>query len=586
MRFTLEHVVCLETLTALDQFQHIDQDLLSGILDEAGRFVADVIAPLARVGDTVGSAHNSDGTVTTPPGYKEACRQFVEAGWPASAFPEAIGGGGLPWTIGSAIQEMAVSADMAFSLRTILTYGTVDMIHQHGSDEQKATYLDKLVSSEWSGTMVLTEPHAGSDVGALSSTATLANDGTYRLKGTKIFITWGEHDLTENIIHLMLARTPNAPPGTKGISCFIVPKYLVETDGSIGDRNDIICVSIEHKIGIHSSPTCMLAFGENGDGAVGYLLGEENQGMRYMFTMMNAARLSVGFEGLSLSERSYQQSALYAKKRLQGRTVGGPSGESAPIIKHPDVRRMLMIMRANIEAMRGLLYRAALAIDESRYHPDEAVRNEAEDLASILTPITKAWASDLGVEVTSLGIQIHGGAGYVEETGIAQWWRDSRIAPIYEGTNGIQAQDLVIRRIPLGGGEAIRKLLETVASAASSLEGDLKPIGVRLLAAVEACGQVTMTFGAWLMGGQYNDVLAGATPYLKMMGDTLGGWMLAKGAAAAAQNPDGYSDEFLSDRIVTATFYSEHMLSTVPALAASATAGAEGLFEIDEARFA
>lgn len=586
MRFTLEHVVGLDTLTSLDRFAHIDRDLLTGILDEASRFAREVIAPLATVGDTVGAVHNPDGTVTTPPGYKEAYQQFVEAGWPAAGFPEEIGGGGLPWVIASALQEMIIAADMGFALCPMLTAGTVDMLVQHGSDEQRATYLDKLVTSEWSGTMVLTEPQAGSDVGALITKATLADDGTYRIKGTKTFISWGEHDLTENTIHIVLARTPDAPPGTKGISCFIVPKYLVEADGSLGERNDITCVSIEHKIGIHSSPTCTLSFGDDGDGAIGYLIGEENRGMQYMFTMMNEARLSVGVEGLAASHRSYQQSADYAMERLQGRTIGGPRGEAAPIIKHPDVRRMLMLMRSNIEAMRGLLYSNALAIEESRYLTDEDARRKAENLAAILTPVSKAWATDLSVELTSLGIQIHGGAGYVEETGVAQWWRDARITPIYEGTNGIQAQDLAMRRIPLEGGDAIRQLLETVAVEASSLEGDLKPIGERLLAAVEACGEVTMTLGTWLLEEKYNDVLAGATPYLKMMGDTLGGWILARGARAAADGPDGYSDEFLADRIASATFYAEHILPTVPGLASSATAGAAGLYEIDESRFA
>ena len=586
MRFTLEHVVGLDTLTSLDRFAHIDRDLLTGILDEASRFAREVIAPLATVGDTVGAVHNPDGTVTTPPGYKEAYQQFVEAGWPAAGFPEEIGGGGLPWVIASALQEMFIAADMGFALCPMLTAGTVDMLVQHGSDEQRATYLDKLVTSEWSGTMVLTEPQAGSDVGALITKATLADDGTYRIKGTKTFISWGEHDLTENTIHIVLARTPDAPPGTKGISCFIVPKYLVEADGSLGERNDITCVSIERKIGIHSSPTCTLSFGDDGDGAIGYLIGKENHGMQYMFTMMNEARLSVGIEGLATSHRSYQQSADYAMERLQGRTIGGPRGEAAPIIKHPDVRRMLMLMRSNIEAMRGLLYSNALAIEESRYLTDEDARRKAENLAAILTPVSKAWATDLSVELTSLGIQIHGGAGYIEETGVAQWWRDARITPIYEGTNGIQAQDLAMRRIPLEGGEAIRQLLETVAVEASSLEGDLKPIGERLLAAAEACGEVTMTLGTWLLEEKYDDVLAGATPYLKMMGDTLGGWILARGARAAADGPDGYSDEFLADRIASATFYAEHILPTVPGLASSATAGAAGLYEIDEARFA
>ncbi len=584
MLFTLEHVAGLEALHTLDRFAHLDRDLLTGVLDEAARFAAEVIAPLARVGDTVGSVRNSDGTVTTPPGYKEAYARFVEAGWPAAGFPEEIGGGGLPWGIASAIQEMVKAADLGFSLCPMLTYGTVDLLQLHGSDEQRAMFLDKLVSGEWTGTMVLTEPQAGSDVGALTTRAVPADDGTYRITGTKIFITWGEHDLTDNIIHFVLARTPNAPAGTKGISCFIVPKFLVQPDGSIGERNDVACVSIEHKLGIHSSPTCVLSFGDAGEGAVGYLVGEENDGMRAMFTMMNEARLSVGTEGLALTERSYQQAAAYAAERRQGRTIGGERGEQAPIIRHPDVRRMLMLMRSNIAAMRGVLYRTALAIDLSRHHDDAERRAEEEDLASILTPISKAWASDLGIEMTSLGIQIHGGAGYIEETGAAQWWRDSRIAAIYEGTNGIQAQDLAMRRIPLSGGMAMRRLFEAVLGDAAALEGDLKPIADRLTAAAEASAEVAMTFGTWLLEGRYDDVLAGATPFLKMMGDTLGGWMLARGAQAAAAEPAGYDADFLADRIALAAFYAEHVLPTVAGRAASCLAGAEGIFAIDEAR--
>ncbi len=585
MQFTMEHVVGLEDLVELDRFAHIERDLLNGILDEAGRFASEVIAPLAAVGDTIGSVWNPDGSVTTPPGYKEAYQQFVAAGWPAAGFPEEIGGGGLPWSVAMAIQEMVKSADLGFSLCPMLTYGAVDMLAQHSSEEQKATYLQKLVMGEWSGTMVLTEADAGSDVGALSTKAVPVDDGSYRITGTKIFITWGDHDLTENTIHIVLARTPDSPPGTKGISCFIVPKFLVNEDGSLGDRNDVACLSIEEKIGIHSSPTCVLSFGDQGEGAVGYLIGEEHRGMKYMFTMMNEARLSVGIEGLSLSERAYQQAAAYARERIQGQQIGSDSHDPVAIINHPDVRRMLMTMRANIEAMRGLLYSGAHAMDLGRYHEDEKVRDENEAYASIVTPIAKAWASDLGVELTSLGIQIHGGAGYVEETGAAQWWRDSRIVPIYEGTNGIQAMDLAMRRLPMEGGAVLQRLLEKVASEAAELEGDLKPIGERLTAAVEATGQVAMTFGAWLMGGEYNNVLAGATPFLKMMGDTLGGWMLARGAKAAVEGPEGYSKEFLADRIATASFYAETILSTVPGLIGATTAGADDIYEIDGARF-
>ena len=584
MRFTLEHVAGLDQLRNLEMFSHVDADLITGVFEEAGRFFAEVVAPLARIGDEVGSVRNPDGSVTTPPGYKEAYRRFVEAGWPAVGFPEELGGGGLPWGVASALQEMLITADMGFSLCAMLTYGTVDMLLLHGSEEQKATYLENLVAARWSGTMVLTESHAGSDVGALSTKAVRAEDGTWRLTGTKIFITYGEHDLTENIIHIVLARIPGAPPGTKGISCFIVPKYLVNPDGSLGERNDVQCLSIEHKVGIHSSPTCMLSFGEASQGAVGYLIGEEHQGMRYMFTMMNEARLSVGTEGLAISERAFQQAAAYARERKQGRTVGGAAGEQAPIIKHPDVRRMLMMMRVNIAAMRGLIYRTALALDLARHAQDEEMRSQEEDLAAILTPICKGWATDLGVELTSIGIQIHGGSGFIEETGAAQWWRDSRIAPIYEGTNGIMAQDLVMRRIPLGGGMAIRRLLEMVLADAASLEGDLKPIGDRLTAATEACAEVAMTFGGWLLEGRYNDALAGATPFLKMMGDTLGGWMLARGARAAAAEPAGYDPKYLADRIALAHFYAEHVLPTVKGRTAGCLAGAEGIFAIAEER--
>ncbi len=381
-------------------------------------------------------------------------------------------------------------------------------------------------------------------------------------------------------MHVVLARTPDAPPGTKGISCFLVPKFLVNPDGSLGERNDITCVSIEEKLGIHSSPTCVLSFGERSGGAVGYLIGQAQQGMKYMFTMMNEARLSVGIEGLSLSERSYQQATQYARERIQGRRIGGDSPEPVAIIEHPDVRRMLLTMRANIEAMRGVLYRAAAAIDVSRTHPDPQVRQENEAMAAILTPICKAWATDLGVEMTSLGIQIHGGAGFIEETGAAQWWRDSRIAPIYEGTNGIQAIDLALRRLPMEGGAAMQRILQAIQTDAAALEGDLKPIGERLTTALESTAEVAMTFGQWLVAGRYEDVLAGATSFLKMMGDTLGGWMLARGAQAAAAGVTGYDPAYLADRIAVTEFYAEQVLTQVPARKATSLAGAAGMYAI------
>ncbi|NQV05456.1 acyl-CoA dehydrogenase [bacterium] len=575
--FALTDLVDLERLRTIDEYAHIDADLLDSVLSEAGRFMAEVIAPLCRIGDSVGTIRNEDGTLTTPDGYKEAYAMLVEAGWLAAAFPEQWGGGGLPYVAGMAIQEMLTQSDMAFSLCPMLTYAADELLIEHGTEEQQGTYLEKLVTGEWTGTMVLTEAQAGSDVGALTTKAVPQDDGTYRITGTKIFITWGDHDLTDNIIHMVLARTPDSPPGTRGISCFIVPKFLVESDGSIGAANDVTCVSIEHKLGIHGSPTCVLSFGDAGEGSVGYLVGEENQGMRYMFTMMNNARLQVGLEGLAMAQRSYQQAVEYAIERTQGRAIGAPKTESSPIVDHPDVRRMLMQMRANSEAMRGVMYLNGEAIDLATSHPDENVREQASERASILTPISKAWGTDLGVEIASLGIQVHGGMGYVEETGAAQWWRDARIAPIYEGTNGIQAQDLAMRKLPLRGGEAVAELLAEVRSTITDLESadsDLAVIAGPLADATDALDEA----GAWLlacMRESPNDGLAGATPYTTMFGTLLGGWVLARGALAAAGTGD-----FGTAKAATARFYAANMLPTVRGLLSATTAGAADLFVI------
>ncbi|MDP2622856.1 MAG: acyl-CoA dehydrogenase [Actinomycetota bacterium] len=580
MRFTLTRVVGLDRVTELDRFSHVDGDTLAGILDEAGRFMSEVVAPLGPVGDAVGSVLADDGGVATPPGYREAYRKFVEAGWPAAALPQEWGGGGLPWAIGAALQEMLTAADMAFSLCPMLTHSANDMLLQHASDEQQATYLGKLVSGEWTGTMALTEPHAGSDVGALSMRAERVADGTYRLSGTKIFITWGDHDLTDNIVHIVLARTPGAPTGTKGISCFIVPKFLVGPDGSPAQRNDLTTVSLEHKVGIHASPTCVLAFGERGEGAIGYLIGEENEGMRFMFTMMNSARLQVGLEGLAVAERAYQRAVAHATERTQGRAVGDDRVPS-PILRHPDVRRMLMLMRSQVEAMRCVMYRNALAIDLSTHHPAEAVRDAEADIAGILTPVSKAWGTDLGVEIASLGIQVHGGMGYVEETGAAQLWRDSRIAPIYEGTNGIQAIDLVTRKLPLAGGDAIRGLLAEAGREADGLEGDLSPIGQHLTDAVDATGKATEAL-LDALEERLPDALAGATPYTRMLGTTLGGALLARSARIAAEGAEGFSSGFLAAKAATARFYADQVLSQVPGMLPAVLAGAESTFGVPE----
>ncbi|NND02597.1 MAG: acyl-CoA dehydrogenase, partial [Acidimicrobiia bacterium] len=448
MKFVLDTNCDLDEIIGYPAFSHVEKDVAYGALDEAARFFSEVVAPTNRDGDLIGSVHNDDGSVSAPESFKKAYEQYVAAGWGAVKSPIEFGGHGFPGSVGLAILEMLTSANMAFSLCPMLTSSAILALSVHGSDKQKATYLEKLISGEWTGTMVLSEPEAGSDVGALRTKATPNADGSYSITGTKIYITWGEHDMAENIIHLVLARTPDAPPGTKGISLFIVPKFVPDATGKPGEANSLTCVSIEHKLGIHGSPTCVMAF----EDARGWMIGEENAGMRYMFTMMNDARIHVGLEGIGLAERSYQQALTYANTRRQGRAVGAPKTESSLIVEHPDVRRMLLTMRAFIEGSRALLYANTAAIDRSHHAPDEETRTKAEERAALLTPVSKAFPTDLGVELTSIGVQIHGGMGFVEETGSAQHFRDARITPIYEGTNGIQAIDLVMRKLPLRNG--------------------------------------------------------------------------------------------------------------------------------------
>lgn len=486
-----------DMLFALEEVCGVHYDGLPDLLAEAGRFVSEVVAPTNRDGDRVGSKRNDDGSVTTPPGFKAAYRKYVDGGWPAAAFNPEYGGGGLPWSVATAIAEMLTSANMAFSLCPMLTQGSIHMLEAHGSDDQKNTYLPKLISGEWTGTMLLTEPQAGSDVGALTTRAIKQSDGTYRLFGQKIFITWGEHDFTDNIVHITLARTPDAPKGTKGISVFIVPKVLAD-----GTRNDITCVGLEHKMGIHASPTCVMALGEN-DGAVGYLIGDEQQGMRNMFTMMNYARLAVGVEGLAVAERAYQQALAFAHERRQ----------PVPIIEFPDVQRMLVTMRAYVEALRALCYLNADAIDRGA---------AGQELADFLTPISKGWSTDMGTEVASLGVQVHGGMGFIEETGAAQHYRDIRIAAIYEGTNGIQAIDLVGRKLPARGGAMVRELV-----------GEMRAIAVAedLRTAYDTALDAYADAVDYLLTADRTDALAGATPFLRMSGLVVGAWLLARSAA-------------------------------------------------------
>ena len=585
IRFVLDHLCDLEGLCELEPFAQIDADTVRGVIDEAGRFMADVVAPLNRPGDLEG-ARWEDGSVITPDGFQKAYSQYVGAGWGAIEFEESYGGGGFPWLVAMPVQEMLTAACVSFSTCPLLTQGAIDLIHAHGSEEQRETFLPKMVTGEWSGTMNLTEPQAGSDVGASRAKAEPAGDGSYRIKGTKIFITFGEHDLTENIVHLVLARVPDAPPGTKGLSCFIVPKYLVEDDGSLGERNDVTCVSIEHKMGINASPTCVLSYGDQGEGAVGYLIGEENQGMRYMFTMMNRARLLVGLQGLALAERAHQPALAYAREREQGRAVGAPKGERSAIVEHPDVRRMLLTMRALIEALRGLHYLAAQAIDFAEHHPDEDVRRRNQEFVDLVTPVAKAWGTDSGVDVTSLAIQVHGGVGYIEETGVAQHYRDARIAPIYEGTNGIQAMDLVGRKLPMREGGVVADHFERLAAADAELAeagDDLAPIREQLGEGRKALEEATN----WIMAHGLedpNDALAGAVPYLELFALVTGGWVMARQAIAArAALADGAGDEdaaFLEAKVATARFYAEHLLPRARGLVGPATAGAESLFAV------
>jgi alkylation response protein AidB-like acyl-CoA dehydrogenase len=573
MRFVLEHIVDLGGLSELPGFEHAEPDMVLGVLEESGRFFAQEFAPLNRVGDTQHSRRNDDGSVTTPDGFARAYQRYVDAGWAGVPFPAEYGGGGFPWLTAIAMQEMLTAANMAFSLCPLLTQGAIDMLLHYGSEEQREIYLPKMVTGEWAGTMNLTEPQAGSDVGALTTRAVPAADGTWRITGQKIFITYGEHDLTDNIVHLVLARVPDAPPGTKGISCFIVPKFLVDDDGSLGERNQVECVSIEDKMGINASPTCVMAYEE----AVGYLIGEPNQGMRYMFKMMNNARLSVGVEGLSLGERAYQQAVAYAHERRQGRAPGAPAGETSPIVDHLDVRRMLLTIRAHVEALRCLAYVNAECIDLAARHPDEAVREQRQELADLLTPITKGWGTDVGVELTSLALQVHGGMGYIEETGVAQHYRDIRIAPVYEGTNGIQAIDMVGRKLPMRAGGVVADYLAGIEATAGELsggDGELAAIAKRLADAHANLKQTT----DWLLANGPADpgnALAGATPYLRMCGIVTGGWLLARSAQAARRALDaGEGDaDFLQQKLVTARFYAEQILPQAAGLAPSVTAG-------------
>ncbi len=587
LQFALETLADIGSIGDWPDFADFDAEMVEPVLAEAARFIEDTVAPLNRTSDTVGAVWNEDASVTTAPGFIDAYRAYVESGWGAVPFDPSYGGGGFPWSVALTLQEMLNSASMAFALCPLLTQGGIDLLAHHASEGQRETWLPKLVSGEWSATMNLTEPDAGSDVGALRTKAERQEDGTYRITGQKIFITYGEHDMTDNIVHLVLARTPDAPPGTKGISTFIVPKYLLDDDGNPTIKNDVRCSSIEHKLGIHGSPTCVLQFGDE-EGAIGELIGDENRGMEYMFTMMNNARLSVGTQGVAIAERAYQDAVDYSTERTQGRALGAPAGTSSPIIDHPDVRRNLMTMRAYIEAMRGLAILDAAAVDAEGHHPTEDGRTAGAERAAMLTPITKAWCTDTGCDITSIAVQIHGGMGFVEETGVAQHFRDARINPIYEGTNGIQALDLVGRKLPMRGGEVIADLFadidRTIASA-SPVE-TLKEAADQLADALSTCKASTELLLSRMASGEMRDAFSGATPYCTMLGHLCGGWALLQQAIAAAERQEaGDADVRLESKITTTRFYCDQILPKVRGLAPAVAADADVLFALDPAAF-
>jgi len=581
-RFVLETTAGLQELAQLPGFEGATPDMVDAILEESAKLMAGEFAPLNAIGDKIG-ARAENGVVTMPDGFQAAYEAYRAGGWIGLGASPAHGGQGLPFVLASAVQEQLTSANMAFSLCPMLTLGAIEALQVHASPEQQKLYLEPLVSGRWTGTMNLTEPQAGSDVGALRSTATPAADGSWRIKGQKIYITWGEHDLAENIVHLVLARTPDAPPGTKGISLFIVPKFLVNPDGSLGKRNDVRAVSTEHKLGIHASPTCTMAFGDE-DACVGFMVGAEGAGMRAMFTMMNHARINVGLQGIAIAERAYQHALDYARNRVQSAKFGS-GREPVRIIEHADVRRMLMTVKANTEAARAIAYLNASAVDRAHAEPDQERRKAAQGLADLLTPVTKAFATDIGVEMTSLALQVFGGMGFVEETGAAQHYRDSRIAPIYEGTNGIQALDLVGRKLGMDGGAHWRALFAGERAFIKGLpqDGDLGQLKPYLEDALEALQTATV----WIVGNdgpKLGDTAAAATPYLRMFALAIGGCLLARQSAEAVRRLEaGQGDPaFLKAKIATARFFAEQLLPAASALLGPITRGDALLFAIPE----
>ncbi|MCW8835844.1 MAG: acyl-CoA dehydrogenase C-terminal domain-containing protein [Rhodospirillales bacterium] len=582
MRFVLDELAEMETLSSLPGYEEATTDLVDAILEEAGKFASGVLDPINASGDREG-AKLENGVVRAASGFADAYQQFVEGGWNGICMEPDFGGQGLPAVLGTTVQEMWAASNMAFELCPLLSKGAMELLSEHASDDLKSAYLPKMVSGEWTGTMNLTEPQAGSDLAQVKTRAVRDGD-TYRITGQKIFITWGEHDMAENIVHLVLARLPDAPPGIKGVSLFLVPKFMVNEDGSLGDRNDLRCVSLEHKLGINASPTCVMSFGDDG-GATGYLVGQENAGIACMFTMMNSARLSVGLEGVAMAERAYQRARDYAKERVQSPVLGSGDSAPAPIIRHADVRRMLLTMKAQTEASRALSYFVSSRQDVARRHPDAETRQAAGALVALLTPVAKAWSSDIGIDVANTGVQVHGGMGFIEETGAAQHLRDVRITAIYEGTNGIQANDLIGRKVARENGVTIKALIARMRE----LDGDLAKAPEQvatmrnnLSRGISALEKAT----DWLLATYASEparAAAGSVPYLRLTGIVVGGWLMARAALAAAErlaNGDG-NPAFMQGKIATARFFADTYLPEAEGLVEIAATG--GAMAVDMA---
>ena len=587
MLFVINELAGLSEVNALPQCEDATPDTVEAILDEHAKFASSVVAPLNWTSDQAPSFWH-DGQVTTSKGFKEAFQQYAEAGWQGVQHPVEFGGQGLPKLVATPCLEMLNAASISFALCPLLTDGAIEALLTAGSDAQKSLYLEKLISGKWTGTMNLTEPQAGSDLAMVRSRAVPRDDGTFALFGTKIFITYGEHDMAENIVHLVLARTPNAPEGVKGISLFLVPKFLVNADGTLGARNDAHCVSIEHKLGIKASPTAVLQFGDNG-GAIGTLIGEENRGLEYMFIMMNAARFGVGMQGIGIAERAYQQAVAYAKDRVQSRDLAGSAGPVS-IIHHPDVKRMLMTMRAQTEAARALSYVAAAKQDRAHLHADAAVRKTNQAEYEYLVPIIKGWSTEMSIDVASTGVQVHGGMGFIEETGAAQHYRDARILTIYEGTTAIQANDLVGRKTVRDGGAVAfalaAQMRETTQALTQNGQADLLAIEAQLNQAIQAFEEV-VAYVANNMKSDIKAVFAGSVPYLKLAGIVLGGWQLARAALIAADKLTAQQGdvEFYEAKIKTARFFAEHFMVQAQGLKTSILLGSVGTLALTEDQF-